>query len=438
MGGNRVEFEPSLMQITREDLNPCTVKLTIVCEPAEVKEGYSRAFKAAAKNIRIPGFRPGTAPRHLVEQQVNPDALTEVAVEEIIKTTWKKAADQEKIKPFNAPSVDVKKINQEEGACEYEIKIPLEPVVELAEYKGMKADRPKIDVTDAEVEAQIEHMRRDAGKREKVTDRGAEEGDVAVVNIRVDGEEGDGKTFMVIVGQTFPGLDKVLTGMQAEDMKRDELKFPESFQEADWRKKKLSVLVTLRSIGTMKMPELDDEFAKTLNIENLDEMRNRIKEAILAAKKEQSDNYVNEQLLDNLVHTSTIHVPDSMWEQVAQQRLQDMVRVQQERKKSLEDLAQEYGKTLEDLANDVKAESKTFVLRAQAIQSIFTKEEMKITDEDLNQELFAMSREYRMEPKLLLEELQKNNSAQELVHRSINRKVMNHLNAHAAITEVEA
>ncbi|MEQ1933900.1 MAG: hypothetical protein ABL962_08485, partial [Fimbriimonadaceae bacterium] len=172
--------------------------------------------------------------------------------------------------------------------------------------------------------------------------------------------------------------------------------------------------------------------------ENLDEMRNRIKEAILAAKKEQSDNYVNEQLLDNLVHTSTIHVPDSMWEQVAQQRLQDMVRVQQERKKSLEDLAQEYGKTLEDLANDVKAESKTFVLRAQAIQSIFTKEEMKITDEDLNQELFAMSREYRMEPKLLLEELQKNNSAQELVHRSINRKVMNHLNAHAAITEVEA
>ncbi|MEQ1821002.1 MAG: trigger factor [Fimbriimonadaceae bacterium] len=425
------------MQITREDLNPCTVKLTIVCDPAEVKDGFSRAFKTAAKNVRIPGFRPGTAPRHLVEKQVNPDALTEVAVEEIVKTTWKKAADQENIKPFNAPAVEVKKINREDEVCEYEIKIPLEPVVELADYKGLKADRPKIDVTEEEVEAQIEHMRRDAGKREKVTDRGAEEGDVAVVNIRVDGEEGDGRTFMVIVGQTFAGLDKVLTGMEAEDMKRAELKFPESFQEADWRKKKLSVLVTLRSIGTMKLPELDDEFAKTLNIENVEEMRNRIKEAILVAKKEQSDNFVNEQLLDGLVHGSTIHVPDSMWEQVAQQRLQDMVRVQQERQKSLEDLATEYGKSLEDLANDVKNESKTFVLRAQAIQTIFTKEEMKISDEDLNQELFLMSREYRMEAKILIEELQKNNSTQELVHRSINRKVMNLLNAHAEINEIE-
>ncbi len=425
------------MQITREDLNPCTVKLTIVCEPAEVKDGFSRAFKLASKNVRIPGFRPGTAPRHLVEKQVNPDALTEVAVEEIIKTTWQKAAAQENIKPFNSPSVDVKKVSQEDAACEYEIKISLEPVVELGEFKGLKADRPKIDVSDEEIEAQIEHMRRDAGKREKVTDRGAEAGDVAVVNIRVDGEEGDGRTFMVIVGQTFEGLDKVLTGMEAEDMKRADLKFPESFQEADWRTKELSVLVTLRSIGTMKLPDLDDEFAKTLNIENLDEMRNRIKEAVLVAKKEQSDNFVNEQLLDSLVHSSTIHVPDSMWEQVAQQRLQDMVRVQQERKKSLEDLATEYGKTLEDLANDVRAESKTFVLRAQAIQTIFTKEEMKINDEDLNQELFMMAHEYRIEPKLLIEELQKNNSTQELVHRSINRKVMNLLNAHAVINEIE-
>lgn len=425
------------MQITREDLNPCTVKLTIVCEPAEVKDGFNRAFKTAAKNVRIPGFRPGTAPRHLVEKQVNPDALTEVAVEEIIKTTWQKAAAQENIKPFNSPSVDVKKVSQEDAACEYEIKISLEPVVELGEFKGLKADRPKIDVSDEEIEAQIEHMRRDAGKREKVTDRGAEAGDVAVVNIRVDGEEGDGRTFMVIVGQTFEGLDKVLTGMEAEDMKRADLKFPESFQEADWRMKELSVLVTLRSIGTMKLPDLDDEFAKTLNIENLDEMRNRIKEAVLVAKKEQSDNFVNEQLLDSLVHSSTIHVPDSMWEQVAQQRLQDMVRVQQERKKSLEDLATEYGKTLEDLANDVRAESKTFVLRAQAIQTIFTKEEMKINDEDLNQELFMMAHEYRIEPKLLIEELQKNNSTQELVHRSINRKVMNLLNAHAVINEIE-
>lgn len=426
------------MQITREDLNPCTVKLGIVCAPEEVEEGFKKAFKVASKNVRIPGFRPGTAPRHLVESQVNPQAVQEVAAEEIIKATWKKAADQEKLEPFSSPSVELKKLDQAEKACEYDVKIPLKPVVELSEYKGLPANRPKIDVTDDEVEAQLDKMRQGKSKREKVTGRGAQEGDVAVLNIKGDKEEGDGRTFMIIVGQTFEGLDNLLRGMEAEDMKRGELEFPAHFQEKDWAEQKKDVLVTLRSLSSVATPELDDTFAKAHNTDNIGDLKNRLKEAILAMKKEQVDSLVNEQILDSLVHSSTIHVPDTMWESVAQQRIQDYARMLQEQNKTLEDLAKESGQSLDELAENISAESKLYVLRAQAIQEIFTKEDMKVSDEDLNLELGHMAREYEITPKELFEALQKNKSVQELVHRAINRKVMNFLNTHATVTEVDA
>lgn len=426
------------MQITREDLNPCTVKLGIVCSSEEVKEGFNKAFKVASKSVKIPGFRPGTAPRHLVEAQVNPQAVHEVAAEEIIKATWKKAAEQENLEAFSSPNVELKKLDRDAGECEYDIKIPLKPVVELAEYKGIAATRPNIDVSDEEVESQLESMRKGKGKRDKVSGRGAEEGDVAVVNLKVEGDEGDGRTFMVIVGKTFPAFDELLTGMEAEDMKRGELDFPDTFQESEWAGTKKTVLVTLRSLSTMALPELDDDFAQAYNSENIGDLRNRLKEAILASKKEQADNLVNEQILDTLVHASTIHVPDNMWEAVANQRMQDYGRMLQERNKSLDDLAKESGQSLDELAENIRAESKLFVLRAQAIQEIFTKEDMKITDEDLNTELVHMSHEYEIAPKELFEALQKNNSVQELVHRAINRKVMNFLNAHASITEEAA
>lgn len=426
------------MQITREDLNPCTVKLGIVCAPEEVEEGFRKAFKVASKSVKIPGFRPGTAPRHLVEAQVNPQAVHEVAAEEIIKATWKKATDQEQLEPFSNPAVELKKLDKDEKSCEYDIKVPLKPVVELSDYKGLPASRPKIDVTDDEVEAQLEKMRQGKSKREKVTGRGAHDGDVAVVNIKIDKDDTDGRTFMIIVGQTFPGLDELLKGMEAEDMKRGELEFPANFQEKDWASSKKEVLVTLRSLSSVAMPELDDEFAKAHNTDNVADLRNRMKEAILAMKKEQADSLVNEQILDGLVHASTIHVPDTMWEQVAQQRIQDLARMLHEQNKNLEDLAKETNQSLDELAENIQAESKLYVKRAQAIQEIFNKEEMKITDEDLNLELGHMAREYEMPPKELFEALQKNKSVQELVHRSINRKVMNFLNTHAAVTEVDA
>ena len=261
---------------------------------------------------------------------------------------------------------------------------------------------------------------------------------MAVVNIKLEGETGDGRTFMTIVGQTFPELDALLAGTHAEDMKSADLTFPENFQEGDWAGKSHHCQVTVRSLSAVKLPQLDDTFAQEYDIANLSEMKGRMKEVILAAKQSQANQLVNEQLLSDLLESSTINVPDPMWEQVANQRLNDIAKEQQEKKKSFQAFAEEVGMTPEQLVEAVKNEAKLFVQRAQAIQEIFLKEELKLTNEDLTSELYEMARDFNMQPAEVLETLKRNNAMDELTHRTINAKVMNFLNAHATIEEVDA
>ncbi len=425
------------MTVTREELNPCTVRLNIVCAPEQVTTGFDRAYKDAGKKVRVPGFRPGHAPRHLVKQSVDKEALYESAADHIVNATFKLALKEQELEPFLRPAVEISKLDEDAKECEFTAKVPLKPQVELGDYKSLKAQRTKIDVDDAEVEHQVEEMRQRKSTREAVTDRGVREGDVTVVNIRADGESGDGRTFMTIAGQTFPDLDAMLLGMNAEDMKSADLTFPDSFQEKDWAGKKHHCQVTVRSVSSVKMPELDDTFAQQYQLGNINELKSRLKEVMLTAKLEQTQQFVNEQLLDNLLSASTIHVPDPMWEQVAYQRLQDIAKEQQEKKKTIEQFAEDNGMTVDQLVEAVKTEAKLFVQRAQAIQEIFLKEEMKLNDQDLNLELTEMAVEFKISPEELFNELKRNNALQELTHRSINRRVMNFLNSHATIEEVE-
>jgi trigger factor len=419
------------MQITREDLNRCTVKLTVACDESEIKEGFNKAYKQIAKQIRLPGFRPGHAPRAMIEPLIPKQELAENALEHILRSTYKKALDEQEIQPYGAPRIEVTKIEQEPPVCEYEMKVPLEPVVELGEYKGLSAEEPPLQVTEEEVEHFIEDMRRRRSTREAVTGRGVQEGDVAVLNIKIDGEQGDGRNFMTIAGQTFPQLDNAVLGMQLEEMKSADLTFPETFQEKDWAGKTFHCQITLRSLSAVKLPELDDAFAQSLQVENVDDLRERVQHVIKAAKEEQIREYVNNQLLDELVKKSDIEVPETMWEQVARQRLQDIEQDLREKERTMEQYAQDNGMSVEELVAAIEREAKTYVIRAQAIQEIFKREEMKLQDVDLNNELIDMAREYNMQPEEMLTLLKKNNAVQEIHQRAINRKVMDFLHEHA-------
>ena len=138
------------MQFTREDLNPCTVKLNIVCEANEVKDGFDKAFKQIAKKIKLPGFRPGHAPRAMLEGLVDKEDLYDAATENIVRKTLLAAITESAIEADQTtrPSVELKLIDQETYAAEYSVKIPLPPKITLGEYKGLPIQKPVVSVTD--------------------------------------------------------------------------------------------------------------------------------------------------------------------------------------------------------------------------------------------------------------------------------------------------
>ncbi|HJP82981.1 MAG TPA: trigger factor [Fimbriimonadaceae bacterium] len=426
------------MQVTRQDLNACTVSLNVVCDKEQVEQGFLKATKQISKTIKMPGFRPGHVPKGMIEKMIDPQHLNEEAAEQIVRAAFRQAMEQEKIQPDpgTAPAVELVKLDREEGACEFNAKVPLPPVVEIGDYKGLPVEKEAVEVTEEEVEYQIEELRKQRHSREAVTDRGAEEGDVAVVNIKLEGEEGDGRNFMTVVGKTFPQLDQALSGMKVEEMKNLDLTFPENFQEKDWAGKPYKCLVTLNSISAVKLPAIDDAFAQSLKTENLDDLKTKLREGIMRAKNDMVREMVTDQLLERLQERSKVQVSDNMWEQLANRRLRETEQEVHEQGKTMETHAAENGMTVEAFVEAWREKAKTQVIRALLIRTVFEKEKLSITNEDLNRELYAMASEFGVEPQQMLEMLQKNNAMEEVQYRSISRKVSEFLLQNADIKEV--
>ena len=426
------------IQVTSEELNPCTLLLTVECSTDQVRAGFDKAYKQAAKRIKIPGFRPGSAPRNVVKQYADPQWVNEVARDEIVKIAYNEAIHSKDLKPHGTPRVEVTKFDEESSECVFKAKVPLAPKVTLGDYSALEAERPTNEVADAEVERYIETLREDKAKRAAVEDRGAHFGDFAVVNIKVEGEEGDGKTFWTEVGETFPQLDQALTGMKLDDFKQVDLTFPDNFQEKDWAGKPMKCQVRLRSLSALEMPELSDEFAQQFNSEDLADLKSKVKERMLVVKLQMSQNYVDEQLVDALMKTSVVISPDPMWEQVAEQRLREIATEAAQNNKSLEDVAQANNMTIEGLIEQLRDEAKSEVQRALLITEIFQKEGMKLEREEVTAEIIDLARENGISPDEAMAALKKAGNMEEIQFRAMRKKVLTLLNSTAKVTEAKA
>lgn len=426
------------VKVKREELNPCTILLTITPDADQVKAGFDKAIKKLGKQVRIPGFRPGSAPKKLIEEALNPQAVMENAAEEIVRSTYEAAIKQEEITPYGFPNIDIKEFDREKAECNFTAKVPLKPHLELSDLKSLKAEKLKVETTDEEVQAQIEEFRRRAGTKQEVTDRGIKEGDVAVINIKPSEDE-SGKTFMIVVGQTFPELDETLMGMNTEDVKAKKLSFPDKFQNPDWAGKQLACQVMVQSVSALQMPELDDEFAKSLNTENLEDLNQKVRELISNAKERSVDDMVRSQLLDNLIASSTVHVADTAWESVMQRRMDEIQQALREQKTSFEDFLKSNGLTEEEFVDRLREDAQLNVKRAVVIQKIFEDNKMSVQQEDLNRFFLEVAQENNV-PQDKLDEFAKQNGQgirDEVIFRTMASKVTDFLKETAQIKEVE-
>jgi trigger factor len=424
------------MQITREDLNPCTVKLSISCEEREVAEGFESAFRHLTKKLRLPGFRPGKAPRSMLEPFVVPEELNNEAAETMIRKVYPKALEDQNLEVDRTtmPHIVIEAIDKAEKKFDFSVKVPLRPKVELGEYRGLPVVQPSVDVTEAEIDYEIEELRGKESGHGPVTDRGVAEGDVAVLNIKQEGENSEGKTVVTIAGQNFPELDEGIMGMRVEEIKNLDLHFPDSFPNKELAGKQFKAQVTLNSLSSVTLPPLDDAFAQSLKTESVEDLRNRLREAIGHAKHLMVRSVVHERLVDELLHRSEVAVSDNMWENLANRRLDELAQEQRRENRTLEDYAKDNGMELEEFTKAWNEKAKLEVERALLVQAIFGKENMQIENQEVYREIQAMAEESQVTPTEMLEVLTKNKALDEIHFRAMTRKVGDFLLSVADVT----
>lgn len=429
---------PSEMSVKRTDLNVCTIQLDVACTQDQVNKGFERAVRDFAKKVRVPGFRPGAAPKAMVEKMIPEEDLVNAAVENTVRSALKSALEQTGVTPEDAPAVTVTRFDRDSAALEFMVKVPLGAKVTLGDYKKLHAKRPKASVEPGEVEYQIEELRRRAGTQQSVTGRGIQEGDVAVVHIRADGVDGEGKTFMTKAGQTFPALDAAILGMEAEAIKHAKLDFPDNFQDKEWAGKTYDCTVTIRSVSSVQIPETE-ELVKTLNVKDTAELEKKVSEGIIQAKQKIGEDMVSEQLLDGLIQSSQVEVADPTWERVGARRLQEIAYQLHNENSSLEQYAEQNGMTVDELVQAQMAEAKLHVQRATLVREIFVKEDMKITDEEANRTFHEILRENQVKQEDI-QAFMKENQAQlreEIVYRTMFAKVLSLIRENATIEDVD-
>lgn len=423
------------MTIKRTDLNPCTVLLEVECTPQQVREAINKTLRRASKRVRIPGFRPGTAPPEVVKKHVNLEVVKEWAAEEAVNLGLKDALKRESLTPYRGsrPRLEEMDFDFDAAACRFSVKVPLDPKVELGEYKGLSATMPSAKITDEAVDEYIEQIRSERASKQPVETRGAQHGDQAVVLIRPEDTSLGEKAFAVSVGQTFPTLDEALLGMKAEDVRAVELIFPSDFADAAWAGKALKCEVEVRSLTAPVLPDLDEAFAQSLNADSVEDLRAKVRVALERAVEQRNRNMVQEQLLTSLLENSTVELPDTLWEDVAERRLEELERDLQQSGKSLDEAAAEEGTTAEKVREHFRNAARNEVARAMAIRTIAENERITITKQDVLAQALAIASREGVQPEVVLDAYTRAGRLDELRFQALYDKVLGFLEEHATI-----
>lgn len=393
------------MNVTVERVeNEATLKIT--APAAEVNAGYKKAVKKIADQVNIPGFRKGKAPRAIIEMHYGKEAVKQEAFEIVANKAYSEALDQEKLIPVSDPKVEESTF--EEGKdMELTIKVTLKPEPELGEYKGLHVEKKEVEVTDAQVDAQIKDMMgRDA--KMVVAEEGAviEKGDFAIIDFAgtVDGEPfsgGEGKGYPLEVGSNsfIPGFEDQLVGLSKGDSTDVEVTFPEDYFVKDLAGKEAIFKVNIQDVKRKELPELNDEYvASKTDFKTVEELRANYKERMQKAAEANAKAEYEHELIDLAVANAKFSVPEIMIEDKISQMVEEMKMSLESRKMSLDMYMQYTGLDMAKIRENQRPVAEENVKTDLVLDAIAKAEDIQVDMADVDAEIAAISAQHGASP----------------------------------------
>ena len=381
------------MKTRLEDLSAVKKKLFVEVDSREVAEKLQLAYKDVAKKAKIPGFRPGKAPRKIIEMNYGEGVFFDGALDIALSPAYAKAIEELSIDPVARPDIDIKEIGKGKDLV-FEAVVAVKPEVTIGEYKGVEVEKVNAEVSDEDLAAELTKQQEMNGRLVNVEDRAIEDGDTAIIDFEgfVDGvafEGGKGENHNLVIGSNsfIPGFEEQLIGKNTGEELDVNVTFPEPYQSAELAGKDAVFKVAVKGIKVKELPELDDEFAKdTSEFDTLEELKADIRTKMEESAKSQSEAATRDRVIDAVVATMTAEVPDQMVEAEIDGMLQDFEYQLRYQGLDLEKYLEFTGSNMQTMRETMQDDALVRVRTSLTLETISKQENIEVTEEDLEKE----------------------------------------------------
>ena len=385
------------MKVTQGEVEERQVTLRIELDDDDLEPYVERGYRQAVGKMRIPGFRPGKAPRQIVEGMMGRESLISESLDLLVLDVITKAVEDQEIESVGFPQLD----NVEFDPVVVEAAVALNPVLDLGDYRSIRVEEDPVDVSDEDVDQELEALQKQQSSWEPV-ERPVAHDDLVTMNVvgTIDDvkiiDETDSQ-FMVDPSSTLPlpGFAAELEGLEVDTPAEFTLDVPEDFADSEIAGKKAEFTVTITDVKQRLLPELDDDFAQSVRdeCETLDDLKEQLRENIQDATMRQNEHEYRELAIEELVVNADMEIAPLL----IQNEIDQMEARRDEMMKRLgisdDDYNRFTGKTAEQIRDEMHEEAVEKLNRSHAISAFIEQEALEISDDELNDRLKQLARE---------------------------------------------
>ncbi|MBD5450555.1 MAG: trigger factor [Lachnospiraceae bacterium] len=392
------------MSLQVEKLEKNMAKLTIETSAEELEKAIEKAYQKQKKQISIPGFRKGKVPRQMVEKMYGKEVFYEDAANELIPDAYDKALEECEEDIVSSPKIEVTQIEAGKPFV-FTATVALKPEVKLGKYKGVKIEKIDAQVTEEEVDAEINRERENNARNITVEDRPVKDGDMTTLDFEgfVDGvafQGGKGENYPLTIGSGafIPGFEEQLVGAEIGKEVEVKVTFPEDYQAEELKGKDAVFKCTVKEIKERELPELDDEFASEVSeFETLAEYREDVRKNLTEKKEKDAKNAREEAAIKAAVEASEMEIPEAMLETQQKQMVDEFAQRITMQGLSMEQYFQFTGTNYQKMVEQVKPQAEERIKSRLVLEAIANAEKIEATEEDYEKELETMAEVYQLE-----------------------------------------
>ncbi|MFF0543360.1 trigger factor [Nocardia thailandica] len=396
------------MKSTVEQLSPTRVRINVEVPFEELKPDFDRAYKALAQQVRIPGFRPGKAPARLIETRVGRGAVLEQVVNDALPGRYAEAVQTAEVKVIGQPEIEITKIEDGQELA-FSAEVDVRPEIALPDYSAIEVTVDPIEIGDEDIETQLTSLRQRFGTLTGV-ERPVAEGDFVSIDLSatVDGEEvteasTTGLSHEVGSGQLIEGLDEAIIGATAGESKE----FTSTLVAGEHAGKEAVITVTVQSVKERELPEADDDFAQLASeFDTIDELKEDLKGRAERVKKVEQAGQIRDKVLDALLETVEIPLPEKVVQAEIDAVLHDAVHGFDHDEAKLAEALEAQGSSREEFDKDTKEAAEKSVKTQLLLDAVAEAENTQVGQQELTERILFQAQRYGMSPDQFIQQVQ--------------------------------